>query len=116
LTRMASAAEPQNLKPAGTFAIFRQGALTNLLNPKVALFFLAFMPQFIAPDCASKFVAFLALGLTFITTGTLWCVTLSWFSAAIGDRLRRTPLFEKLLNRVAGSLFVLLGIRLVATK
>ena len=56
--------------------IFRQGFLTNVLNPKVALFFLAFVPQFIAPDAASKPLAFLLLGVIFDFNGMLWCLAL----------------------------------------
>src|SRR2546426_12789462 len=57
-----------------TWTAFRQGMLTNVLNPKVALFFLALMPQFIEPDSPTKVGAFLLLGLTFVTTGTAWLV------------------------------------------
>ena len=54
--------------------VFWQGALTNVLNPKVALFFLAFLPQFVAADSPHKTLAFLLLGLIFIFNGTLWCL------------------------------------------
>src|SRR6195256_4686820 len=57
--------------------VFWQGALTDVLNPKVALFFLAFLPQFVAADSPHKTLAFLLLGLTFISTGTLWCFTVA---------------------------------------
>src|SRR5438552_896785 len=60
-----------------TWTAFRQGMLTNVLNPKVALFFLALMPQFIEPDSPTKVAAFLLLGLTFLTTGTACCLVLA---------------------------------------
>jgi RhtB (resistance to homoserine/threonine) family protein len=97
-------------------AAFRQGVLTNLLNPKVALFFLAFLPQFIDPASRAKIPAFLALGLTFVTTGTIWCVILAWFAAAFSQRLRANRKISQWLNRAIGSIFVFLGARLAATR
>lgn len=70
--RSAAGAIPATFSTSGFLAIFRQGLVTNVLNPKVALFFLAFMPQFIAADSTNKFAAFLVLGLCFVVTGTLW--------------------------------------------
>jgi threonine/homoserine/homoserine lactone efflux protein len=97
-------------------AAFRQGVLTNLLNPKVALFFLAFLPQFIDPASTAKIPAFLALGLTFVTTGTIWCMILAWFAATFSQRLRANRKISQWLNRAIGSLFVFLGARLAATR
>src|SRR5450631_2866062 len=93
-------------------AAFRQGILTNILNPKVALFFLAFLPQFIDLAAPSKMAAFLVLGLTFVTTGTIWCLVLAWFAAAFSTRLRGNAAVARLLNGVVGSLFIFLGLRL----
>jgi len=95
---------------------FRQGVLTNLLNPKVALFFLAFLPQFIDPASGTKVLAFLFLGLTFVTTGTIWCLILAWFASAFSERLRTNKTVAQWLNRTAGALFIFLGIRLVTAK
>ena len=94
------------------FIAFRQGILTNVLNPKVALFFLAFLPQFIDAGTSSKITAFLLLGLTFVTTGTIWCLMLAWLAAAFSTRLRGNIGIASILNRVVGSLFVFLGLRL----
>jgi threonine/homoserine/homoserine lactone efflux protein len=116
LTRATAAAIPTSFSSAGFAAIFRQGFLTNLLNPKVALFFLAFVPQFIAADSSMKFAAFVTLGFSFVGTGTVWCLFLVWASAWLGDRLRNNAGFGEWLNRGAGALFVFLGIRLAATK
>ena len=91
--------------------VFWQGALTNVLNPKVALFFLAFLPQFVAADSPHKTLAFLLLGLIFIFNGTLWCLTVAAFAAGAASRLRQSQGVIAWINRVLGGLFVYLGIR-----
>jgi len=90
--------------------------LTNILNPKVALFFLAFLPQFIDPASSAKVPAFILLGLTFVTTGTIWCLILAWFASVFSERLRANETISQWLNRTAGALFVFLGLRLATTK
>ena len=116
LARSSGASLPSDFLSSGFVAVFRQGILTNVLNPMVALFFLAFMPQFIAADSPNKFLAFVALGLCFVATGTIWCFCLAWFASLLGDRLRGNTTFRDILNRTAGALFVLLGIRIAATR
>lgn len=91
--------------------VFWQGALTNVLNPKVALFFLAFLPQFVAADSGHKTLAFLALGLIFISTGTLWCLGIAAFAARAASRMRQSAGAMAWVNRLLGGLFVYLGIR-----
>jgi RhtB (resistance to homoserine/threonine) family protein len=105
-----------NFRRRTTTAAFRQGFLTNVLNPKVALFFLAFLPQFIDPAYTAKPLAFLMLGLTFVTTGTIWCLLLAWFASSFSERLRANPTITAWLNRAVGSLFVFLGLRLATAK
>ena len=97
---------------AGLLRIYRQGALTNILNPKVALFFLAFLPQFISASSPNKVLSFALLGLVFVATGTIWCLILALFSSTISARLRRSEKMTGRLRRINGVLFILLGIRL----
>ena len=98
-------------------AIFRQGFLTNVLNPKVALFFLAFVPQFIAPDAPSKPLAFIVLGVIFNINGMLWCHSLALFTAFASRRLKVGAALGRWLNRTMGAVFVALGAKLaLATR
>jgi RhtB (resistance to homoserine/threonine) family protein len=116
LDRRKQLSLPSNFRRRTTMAAFRQGILTNILNPKVALFFLAFLPQFIDPASNMKIAAFIILGLSFVTTGTIWCLILAWFASVLSERLRRSETISQWLNRTAGALFVFLGIRLATAK
>jgi threonine/homoserine/homoserine lactone efflux protein len=95
--------------------IFAQGFLTNVLNPKVALFFLAFVPQFIDPSSPNKALAFIVLGAVFNFNGTLWCLVLAWGAARASSfsASRRVGVW---LNRAVGGVFVTLGVRLAIGK
>ena len=95
--------------------IFVQGFLTNVLNPKVALFFLAFLPQFVAADAGSKPLAFLFLGAIFDFNGTLWNLFVAWSTARLSKRLAPSAAFKRWFNRCVGSVFVFIGIRLALT-
>lgn len=90
--------------------------LTNVLNPKVALFFMAFLPQFVDPATDSRILAFLFLGGVFIVNGTLWCLVLVWGASAMSRRLRSNQATGLLLKRAVGAIFVGLGARLAFTK
>jgi threonine/homoserine/homoserine lactone efflux protein len=107
---------PTRAQSASTRTAFMQGMVTNVLNPKVALFFLAFLPQFIVSTTATKIPAFLLLGFTFVATGTIWCLILAWFAGGISRRLREHQRFGVWLNRALGGLFVALGLRLATTR
>jgi threonine/homoserine/homoserine lactone efflux protein len=91
--------------------VFWQGALTNVLNPKIALFFLAFLPQFVDADAPHKPFAFLLLGVIFVLNGTVWCLGVAAFAAKAAARMRRSGGLMRWLNRGIGALFVYLGIR-----
>jgi threonine/homoserine/homoserine lactone efflux protein len=96
--------------------IFAQGFLTNVLNPKVALFFLAFVPQFISADSPNKALAFVILGCIFNFNGMLWCNGLAVFTAFASAKLKLKPLVSLWLNRVTGGLFLALGVRLALSE
>ena len=99
----------------GLKMIFLRGFWTNVLNPKVALFFLAFVPQFIAPGVENKPLAFLLLGLLFNFNG-LW-VNLGWAVAAAWLARRAGVVKQSMhwLDRIAGAMFVGFGIKLALT-
>jgi threonine/homoserine/homoserine lactone efflux protein len=105
-------AQPKN--SATLRMVFLQGMLTNVLNPKVALFFLAFMPQFIRPDAPSKVMAFVVLGLIFNTTGTLWNLAIAWGSARLSSLWGAAA--RAWVERAIGGVFIALGVRLALTE
>jgi threonine/homoserine/homoserine lactone efflux protein len=101
---------------ASDWSVYRAGLLTNVLNPKVALFFMAFLPQFVAPDAGARLLPFLFLGAVFVFNGTLWCLVLVWTAAAMSRRLQRSTSWGLALKRASGALFVGLGARLALSK
>jgi threonine/homoserine/homoserine lactone efflux protein len=114
LTRAAAPAG-ESLRDSGAMPlskVFWQGALTNILNPKVALFFLAFLPQFVSAEAPHKAIAFLLLGAIFICNGTLWCLAVAAFSARTASRFRQSGRALRWINRALGGMFVALGARM----
>lgn len=101
--------------PVDLKSIFLRGFWTNALNPKVALFFLAFVPQFIAPAVENKALAFLLLGLLFNFNG-LW-VNIGWALAAawLASRVGAVQKGMHWLDRIAGAMFVGFGLKLALT-
>ena len=93
--------------------VFWQGFLTNVLNPKVALFFLAFLPQFIAPEAQAKWITMLFLGFLFNFNGTLWNLFVAWSSARMSTKVKMSNRLAGWLNRVCGGIFIYFGIKLV---
>lgn len=116
-SRARAAPDPQGASASGSaWSAFGQGIVSNVLNLKVALFFLALLPQFIDPSSSSKTLAFLALGATFIAIGTLWCLVLAIIAARLRGFFVRNPNARTLINRATGSLFMLLGARLAWSR
>lgn len=113
--RVADATAAAPTPPAPLAAVFRQGLLTNVPNPKVALFFLAFLPQFIAPDSEHKTLAFLALGAWSIVQGLLFLLVLVAVTASL-RRLGGSPRLARGLHAAGGLLFLGLAARLAQAE
>lgn len=101
-----------NSLPYTMKSIFWQGFLSNALNPKVALFFLAFVPQFISHDSPEKALAFIVLGAIFNVNSMLWCHFLAIFTAFASKRLKVSKSMSVWLNKTIGVLFISLGMKL----
>ena len=102
--------------PLPLLTVFRQGFLTNVLNPKVAVFFLAFVPQFIAAGAPNKALAFIVLGTVFNVNSMLWAHLLVAATVATSRRLRVSPSALRWLNRAVGAVFVSFGVRLALAE
>lgn len=96
--------------------IFRQGFLTNLLNPKIAIFFLAFLPQFVAPDSNNSSGIFLFLGGMFVLGGTLWCLLLVGFATSFTGAVRSNTRLSGAVGKVTGIVYIGLGLNLLRAK
>ena len=96
--------------------IYRQGVLTNVLNPKVALFFISFLPQFILPEHADGPLPFLLLGGTFLTTGTIWCMFLAYSSSSMTNALRENDTIGRFMQKVSGTIFIVVGLQLAIKR
>lgn len=95
---------------------YRQGMLTNILNPKVALFFLSFLPQFVSPETDFIFGSFMALGMIFFTTGSIWCIVLVYGSSWLSGKFYSGNKVGGLLKKITGTVFIGLGIKLAFSQ
>jgi threonine/homoserine/homoserine lactone efflux protein len=120
MARPAAAAQPGSdtraIARTPLSTVFWQGLLTNVLNPKVALFFLAFLPQFVEPQATGNVAAFLFLGLVFNVNGTLWNLFVARMTATLGHRLQIGGRWVTWLRRLAGGTFIALGIQLALAE
>jgi RhtB (resistance to homoserine/threonine) family protein len=107
----AAAASSLSLQPANEWAIFRQGMITNLLNPKVALFFLAFLPQFTDPQRGPLALQIVLLGCLFNFSGTIVNVAVACLASS-ARRWLQGERVDRAFRWVTGSVFIALGVRL----
>jgi threonine/homoserine/homoserine lactone efflux protein len=112
--RLSAASAATAIRPTAIRGVFWQGFMTNALNPKVAFFFLAFLPQFVAADAPMKPLAFLFLGVIFTTNATFWNLFVAWSAARMGPALGSRAVAW--LQRCIGAFFVYLGIRLALSE
>lgn len=95
---------------------YLSGVFTNVLNPKVALFFMAFFPQFIRPEAMESPLPFILLGVSYALIGLLWFTILSLFTSIFSEKLMNNDLFSKWMDKVSGLIFILMGIKIALTK
>jgi threonine/homoserine/homoserine lactone efflux protein len=108
----AGPASSKTLDRASEWAVFRQGAITNILNPKVALFFLAFLPQFVDPARGSVALQIVVLGCLFNTSGTIVNIAVAHLAASAGRWLGARGDVERIFRWLTASVFIGLGLRL----
>ncbi len=97
-------------------AVFRQGVLTNVFNPKAILTFLAFIPQFVDAGASNPVPQFLVLGITIAAIAAVWFGFVGYFAGIIGARLQRSPTMQRILTTASGAVLVLLGVRLLLER
>lgn len=114
--RSKSSAAAGPVIPLSPWRIFQQAVLINILNPKVALFFMALLPQFVSPQAAHPAISFLFLGSLFDFNGTIVNVVFAVFSAKIASRLKDCKRLGGMLKTAVGALFIGLGVRLALTS
>jgi RhtB (resistance to homoserine/threonine) family protein len=111
LAKPIAAAGP-DLTKINSHKVYISGILTNLLNPKVILFFLVFLPQFVKTSEAHNPVPFLILGAILTIPGTIWCLTLAMFAARLSKKLKGNNKISIWLNRITSGVFIGLGLKL----
>ena len=102
--------------PERGWTLYRRGVIMNLSNPKVSIFFLAFLPQFADPARGGLAGQIVLLGLVFIAATVLVFGAVAWFAGALGGVLRRSRRTRRALNVAAGSVFVALAARLALAQ
>lgn len=116
IRKKGAPAQDTKLPPIKTGKLYFSGILTNLLNPKVALFFLVFLPQFITAGEVHNPIPFLILGVIFVIPGTIWCLLLAICASLLSSKIKTNGRITNWLNRITGGVFIALGLKLALTS
>lgn len=111
-TRIAA----ENDNPISARALYTRGILMNVTNPKVAIFFLAFLPQFADPARGAVSMQIVMLGAVFMVTALVIFTGIAWAASHIGDWLKKSKRAQTGINRLAGTVFLLLACRLALSR
>lgn len=103
-------------KPLSSWAMYRRGVFMNVTNPKVSIFFLAFLPQFTNPQNGSITLQIFTLGAVFMVCALVVFSLIAFLSSKIGAWFTQTKNGERILNRLAGTVFTALALKLVLTQ
>ena len=101
-------------KPSGH--LYLRGVVMNVTNPKVAIFFLAFLPQFAVPSNGPLPVQIAQFGILFMVSTMIVFGAVAWFAGRLGNWLRKSSRAQSIMNRTAGAIFVALAIRLAVAE
>jgi threonine/homoserine/homoserine lactone efflux protein len=110
------AIDERNKKPVSLTSLYRRGIIMNISNPKISIFFLAFLPQFADPARGLIPLQIMILGIAFITATLIIFSLISYLAGTIGDYLKNSEKAQTYLNRSAGIIFIGLAIKLATTN
>ncbi len=116
LRAAASTGQQEHVQPLSRGNLYRRGIVMNLTNPKVSLFFMAFLPQFADPRHGSMMVQFFLLGAVFIIATILVFTIISFLAGGFGDKFRNSSIAQKAVNRIAATVFIGLAIKLAISE
>lgn len=106
----------QNIRKISAYNLLSKGFITTLTNPKVLLFFISFFPQFVTPDGEQHAASFMLLGLTYAVIAFLTDVTFALLAGSAAGAVSGNRKLQNLLDRIVGTTFIALGIRLALTR
>ena len=96
--------------------MFFSALISDVLNPKIALFFLAFLPQFVSNHQINNTIPYLILGMVMFLTTLIWCSFLALMGSRAANKFNKNKLFQNLINKISGVVFILLGLKIALTK